>query len=479
MQVLCSENSVQKGGGGIGIHDELQKFLQGRIWLRELLPVGKEEAGNLIGEGLIGTVPGVATIRKWHGGTHSRCNRCLTEDARHFHAFNCRKCGKVCRYCRHCLNMGRVAECDELVYWCGPERRADGNAVLTWEGRLTPLQERAAGELEESLLAGKPHLLHAVCGAGKTEILFRPVHRLLSEGKRVCIATPRTDVVLELLPRFEKAIGGTVIHGLYGGSGNGEGLAGLVIATTHQLYRFREAFDAVIVDEADAFPYSFDRTLRLAVRKALKPGGVLAVVTATPSPAILSEIGREGRRSVIPVRFHGHPLPVPRIVPLFGYRKRISAGKMPERLKAWTEERLKRKEPFLIFFPSVPLMEQCLPLFSHLDAGIGAVHATHPDRRDLVMALREGRIPGLLTTTILERGITIPRLQIAVAGSENVVFDRSAIIQISGRAGRSPEHPDGDVVLFHHGVTPEMDAAVREIRRLNREGVKTIGLPAL
>lgn len=467
------------GGGEEIVAQEVQEFLQGRIWLRELLPFGEEAIGALITDGLIGTIPGVTTVRKWHGGAASRCNRCLTENSRDFHVFNCRKCGKNCRYCRHCLSMGRVAECDELLYWCGPDRQSTANAVLTWEGRLTPLQERASAELQKSLLAGRSHLLHAVCGAGKTEILFRPVHCLLMEGKRVCIATPRTDVVLELLPRFEKAIGGSVIHGLYGGSGGGEGFPGLVIATTHQLYRYREAFDAVIVDEADAFPYSFDKTLRLAVKKSLKPGGVLAVVTATPSPAILSEIGKEGGKSVIPVRFHGHPLPVPRSVPLFGYRKKISSGKFPEQLRAWTEERLRKEEPFLIFFPSVPLMEKSLPLFSHLDARIGAVHASHPDRRSLVLALREGRIPGLLTTTILERGITIPRLQIAIVGSENAIFDRSAIIQISGRAGRSPEYPDGDVILFHHGITPEVDAAVREIRRLNREGGKLVGMSAL
>lgn len=457
----------------------MQEFLQGRLWLSDQLPADEEVVGDLIREGLIGTIPGVEAVKRWHGGNAWRCNRCLTEDTRDFHLFNCRRCGRNCRYCRHCLSMGRVASCDELCYWRGQARPPQGKAELAWEGRLTPLQQQAAGELEESLLAGRPHLLHAVCGAGKTEILFGPVHRILADGKRVCIATPRTDVVLELLPRFKKAISGTVIHGLYGGSGHGEGIAGLVIATTHQLYRFREAFDAIIVDEADAFPYTYDRTLRLAVRKALKPGGVQAVVTATPSPAILSEIGRAGRKSVIPIRFHGHPLPVPRNVPLFGYRKRMAAGKLPVRLKAWTEERLRREEPFLIFFPSVLLMEQCLPLFSELDGRIGAVHASHADRRELVMALREKRIPGLLTTTILERGITIPNLQVAVVGAEGPVFDRSAIIQISGRAGRSPDYPDGDVVLFHHGITPEMDAAVREIRKLNREGGKATGMPAL
>ncbi|MCW1926688.1 DEAD/DEAH box helicase [Bhargavaea beijingensis] len=453
--------------------------MQGRIWLRELLPFGQGAVTELINDGLIGTIPGVTTVRKWHGAMIFRCNRCLTENPRHFHAYNCRKCGRICRYCRHCLNMGRVAECDELLYWCGPDRPSSGSVELTWKGRLTPLQERAAAELQESLLAGRRHLLHAVCGAGKTEILFRPVHRLLSEGKRVCIATPRTDVVLELLPRFTEAVGGSVIHGLYSGSGEPEGFPGLIIATTHQLYRFREAFDVVIVDEADAFPYSYDKTLRQAVKKSLKAGGVLAVVTATPSSAILSEIGKDGGKSVIPVRFHGYPLPEPRSEPLFGYRRKISSGKLPERLRVWTEECLKKKAPFLVFFPSVSLMEKSLPLFSHLDTGIGAVHASHPDRRSLVLALREGRIPGLLTTTILERGITIPRLQIAIVGSENAIFDRSAIIQISGRAGRSSEYPGGDVVLFHHGITPEMDSAVREIRQLNREGGKLVGMPAL
>lgn len=458
---------------------KLQEFLQGRLWLRDHLPFGQDRVGEMIGRGLIGTLPGITVGQRCYGSLFFRCNRCLTEDHRHFHTFSCRKCGKTCRYCRHCLKMGRVAECDELIYWSGSDLATIGEPMLTWKGKLTPLQQKAADELEESFLDSRPHLLHAVCGAGKTEILFGPIFRLLAEGKRVCIATPRTDVVLELLPRFEKAIGGVNIHGLHGGSGHGEGLAGLVIATTHQLYRFRAAFDVAIVDEADAFPYTYDRTLRMAVKKALKPDGVLAIVTATPSPEILSEIGRAGARSVIPVRFHGQPLPVPRSVSLFGYRKRISSGQLPVKLKKWMEERLEREEPFLIFFASVPLMEQSLPLFSRLHQGIGAVHASHPDRRSLVRSLREGKIPGLLTTTILERGITIPRLQIAILGAENPVFDRSGIIQISGRAGRSPHDPCGDVVLFHHGHTPEMDAAVREICRLNREGEKALGMLAL
>ncbi|MET3576805.1 DEAD/DEAH box helicase [Bhargavaea ullalensis] len=456
----------------------VRDFLQGRLWLKEFLPFHEEVVAGQIKAGHIGILPGLLVTERRFLTDRFLCNRCLSADSRSFYSFDCRRCENRCHYCRHCIRMGRVASCDELVYWKGPERAGDPAPELKWTGTLTPAQESAAQEMTGSLREGKPHLLHAVCGAGKTEILFGPVHRLLAEGKRVCIATPRTDVVLELLPRFRQAFGGVVIHGLYGGSGHGEGFAPLVISTTHQLYRFRHAFDAIFVDEADAFPFSYDRTLGNAVKKALKPGGVTAFVTATPSAAVLSAT-ENGGRSVIRRRFHGHPLPVPRFRPLWNYRRRLESGKLPARLREWTEARMAAGEPFLIFFPSVGLMEKSLPLFRELDGRIGAVHASSADRREQVLALRSGEVPGLLTTTILERGITIANLQAAVVGAENGVFDRAAIIQIGGRVGRSADWPDGDIVLFHHGITPEMDEAVREIRRLNRGGEQPVELPSL
>ena len=451
------------------VDEEIRDFLQGRLWLKEHLPFDAGEISRHVKSGWIGTLPGLLVSSRRAPGLRFRCNRCLMTAPSAFYSFDCRRCGKVCHYCRHCIRMGRVASCDELAYWTGPERPPPAPPVLKWSGRLTPAQAGASVDISESLQAGRPHLLHAVCGAGKTEILFGPVHELLSDGKRVCIATPRTDVVLELLPRFRQALGETVIHGLYGGSGQGDGYAPLVIATTHQLYRFRDAFDAIFVDEADAFPYSFDGTLKNAVTKALKPGGVKVFVTATPSPSIMAAV-KKGGRTVIRRRYPGHPLPVPRFVPLWNYRRLIESGKLPRRLLHWAEARLSSSEPFLIFFPSVRLMEKCLPMFQTLDSRIMAVHASSPDRREAVMALRRGQAPGLLTTTILERGITIPGLQAAVVGAEDRVFGRSAIIQIGGRVGRSADLPGGDIALFHHGITSEMDEAVREIMRLNREG---------
>ncbi|MFB8735903.1 helicase-related protein [Bacillus sp. SL00103] len=45
----------------------------------------------------------------------------------------------------------------------------------------------------------------------------------------------------------------------------------------------------------------------------------------------------------------------------------------------------------------------------------------------------------LVTTTILERGVTIPNVQVGVLGAESTIFTESALVQISGRAGRHPD----------------------------------------
>jgi len=42
-------------------------------------------------------------------------------------------------------------------------------------------------------------------------------------------------------------------------------------------------------------------------------------------------------------------------------------------------------------------------------------------------------------------------------------------VQIGGRVGRSADHPDGDLVFFHQGLTVAMLKALRHIRAMNRE----------
>jgi len=363
-----------------------------------------------------------------------------------------------------------MCSCDELILWKGTDTLKPKSQVqFAWSGKLTSQQEKAANELAHSISQNRNHLVHAVCGAGKTEILFATIYDSLKAGKRVCVATPRTDVVLELYPRFKQVFQKISIHALYGGSENNTQFAQLILATTHQLYRFEHAFDVMIVDEADAFPYTYDEALQRAVLKAKKTDAPIAFVTATPSIELLNQQKREDWGcSFIARRFHGQPLPVPRFQSLWNYEKAFQKNKIPQKLQTWVMQRLQQNEPFLIFFPTIELMEQATPLFQKLESTIESVHSEDPDRKEKVLELRNEKRKGLLTTTILERGITIENVQVAVVGAENPVFTSSALIQISGRVGRNVQYPNGDIVFFHHGITIEMDRARKKIMEMNR-----------
>lgn len=440
----------------------VQNFLDGRLWHREHLPFSMQE----MNDAKVNIIQGVVKI----GRTSYRCNRCLNENAARFTQFYCARCKGNCAYCRTCLKMGRVSSCTELVYWTGPPIQFKQTHENHWQGQLTELQKQASKELITSNEKKRSHLIYAVCGAGKTEILFESIYRLLTEGKRVCVAAPRVDVILELAPRFQQAFPKTSMIALYGGVKPTLEPAQLILATTHQLYRFHEAFDVVFVDEADAFPYTADETLRKAVKKAAKKDAPIHFVTATPSRKMMEEAKRNNAISMIPRRFHGYPLPMPTYEALWRYDHQIYKGKLPIKLSRWIEKHLAKKHPFLLFFHNIELMETALPLIQKIDPRIQSVHAQDENRKASVLALRNKEIPGLLTTTILERGITIPKVQVAVIGAEQSIFTKSALIQIGGRVGRSKETPDGDFILFHHGITYAMDDAKKEILRLNREG---------
>ncbi|MDN7244445.1 helicase-related protein [Planococcus shenhongbingii] len=439
---------------------ELEEFLNGRIWLRNFTPFSEDLINEAIAKGFITVTNGIADGHI--------CARCLEKSPHKIISFYCSNCDANCLYCRHCIKMGRVSSCTELITWKTTSSIPSQNHLFSWNGTLTALQQRASAEVSSSLSNGKSHLVYAVCGAGKTELLFTPIFEALQKGQRVCIAAPRTDVVLELSPRIKATFPNTIVHTLYGGAPIETGFSNIVIATTHQLYRFQEAFDVMIVDEADAFPYSYDPALERAVIKAKKKEAPIVYVSATPSAALLKKVEN---RSEIFRRFHGHALPVPVFEPLWNYKKVLFKNKIPPKLAKWVQDKLSKNEPFLLFLPTIELIVHSIKLFQELDPRIEAVHAQDPERKEKVLKLRNGEVRGLLTSTILERGITIPNVQVAVVGADDRIFEASALIQIAGRAGRAAANPKGDVVFFHDGIVREMDRARQKILSYNRRGL--------
>ena len=400
-------------------------------------------------------------------GSMYRCNRCGTTEKHHFYAHFCARCQSECVYCRNCIMMGKASSCSKLVMWNGEELLfLKIENALHWQGKLSEGQQTASDKVCEAVVNKETCLVWAVCGAGKTEVLFAGIALALSQGKRVCIATPRTDVVLELAPRLKKVFPTTLVSALYGGSEEKNIAAQLVISTTHQLLRYYKAFDMMVIDEVDAFPYAADQSLQFAVEKARKSPSSLIYLTATPSTT-LQKAARSGSLPyvTIPARYHRHPIPIPELRWCGNWKKIFAKGTIPSPLHAWYNTQLQTNAPFLIFFPNIELMKQYVYLFS----GIEAVYAEDPDRKQKVQDLREGKTLGLLTTTILERGVTIPRLQVAVIGAEEDIFTESALVQIAGRVGRSAQHPDGNVTFFHYGKTRAMVKAIKQMKRMNEE----------
>ena len=229
----------------------------------------------------------------------------------------------------------------------------------------------------------------------------------------------------------------------------------------------------MIVDEVDAFPYSIDSTLQYAVQQSRKLESSLIYLTATPKKRWQKEC-RLGKRNyvTIPARFHRHPLPVPQFVWSGNWEKQLSKGRLSTPIKKWVDTRMASGKQALIFTPKITAMYKILTTLRQLHPLIESDHAEDPDRKEKVMKFRNKEIPILLTTTILERGVTVPNIDVAVIGSEDRIFTESALVQIAGRAGRSAEYPTGDVTFFHYGKTEAMLSARSQIVMMNKEGIK-------
>ncbi|UOQ45721.1 DEAD/DEAH box helicase [Halobacillus salinarum] len=402
-----------------------------------------------------------------------RCKRCGNTASYKFSHMPHAACGKECLYCRNCIQMGRVLECEPLYQATSNHTWPQILNPCAWEGELTPAQQKAAARIIETIQSGGQLLVWAVCGAGKTEMLFPGVTAALEQGKRLCLATPRTDVVRELEPRLKAAFPDVPIDALYGDSPDKTGAAQFVIATTHQLLRFEEAFDVMIIDEVDAFPYHLDASLHFASRRAGKANGSVIQLTATPRKRQERKVKAKQLPVVfIPKRFHGAPLPVPqfKLSPLL--KRKLANGELSATAITRITKQQQGPRQLLLFAPTIPAAESVAKRLAGEGYSTEYVHADDPDRSEKITAFRNKNFRILVTTTILERGVTFPSVDVFVLDASHHVFDAQALVQISGRAGRSPADPTGEVIFFHIGKSNAMLDARDAIVKMNKLGAK-------
>ncbi len=461
-----------------------------------------------------------------------RCRRCGSGGLR-LRRTRCYACGRMCAYCEACLMMGRSRECELFVtgvytssdamseLFCDQghiNRSCNLSTGKAWG--LSPAQEAAAAQAlhfielklkqrsvtdasasgavfssgeafhpysrflisrftQKLFSSNLPHreewahyfLLWAVTGAGKTEMIFPLVETVLARGGRVLIASPRRDVVIELDPRLRKAFPEASVVTLYGGSEQRWERGSITLSTTHQLFRFHQAFDLVVIDELDAFPYHGDPMLHYAAGKCGLPGVPTVLLSATP-PREMQAAAKSGRlaHARVPVRFHRHPLPVPRLVASPSVAAMLAGKKAPSVLLKALRESIQRGAQCFVFVQRISQTEGVAALLAKAlpCRHVAATSSQDPERAEKVKRFRACDIRVLVTTTILERGVTIPRSDVYILDADGRLFDEASLVQMAGRAGRSADDPFGRVAFFAKERNESQLRAVRHIADMNK-----------
>lgn len=510
--LLIEEFQQLLEAAGIDFHSE-------DFWLSYL------QLGHLNGDLEVGNGLGITERRDWRKGFRKMltycCKRCGSGAERMFWS-DCLHCGQVCPYCEECLTMGRSRFCSLLVLGRSEEIVPAGKGVVEsrWgqsdhEGSalsdhfrtylepwgLSDAQARASLEglryiSGERAEVGRPRaqarvkaraerndrmprrfLIWAVTGAGKTEMIFPFIHHTIASGGHVLIATPRKDVVLELQPRIGEAFADYSVVTLYGGSEQRWEQGQITIATTHQMLRFHEAFDLVIIDEIDAFPYHNNPMLVYAAAKVCKPSGTNILLSATP-PSVIRQAAERGRLPYVrvPVRFHKHPLPVPELLSLPPLRKILQSQTLPNALLSKLLVSVERGAQVFVFVPNIQLVEPMVELLrvkikpdpNGVAACVEGTSSKDLARTEKVQRFRSKDIRVLVTTTILERGVTIPKSDVFIMDADSKLFDEAALVQMAGRAGRSKDDPAGKVYFAAKEITQSQKEATRQIKQMNR-----------
>lgn len=353
-------------------------------------------------------------------------------------------------YCRRCLSM----KSDEVIdYAPFPPQYAKININYP----LTIEQDKVAKKVSENYVNKKNTLIYAVCGAGKTELVFDVIKTALSRGQQIGFTIPRREVVIEIYSRLVGAfphVTITLVHG-----GNTANLRGqIIVLTTHQLYRYKHFFDLLIFDEIDAFPYAGDFVLEKMFMQSVR--GHYVILSATPSQTLMKAFRVNGEILTLFTRFHHHQMPVPTTLIRFFLIEYLT-------LYLTLKKLLSRGKSVLVFAPTISWAETLYFFLRLLLKGGELVHSKREKVGEIITRFKRGEHRYLVTTTVLERGITIKGLQVIIFHADHTLFDQATLVQISGRVGRKKDEPDGHVIFIAQNESDAMKGAINDIKDKN------------
>ncbi len=319
------------------------------------------------------------------------------------------------------------------------EWQGDFEAAFPWE--LTPDQQIAVRDIKRDLESTVPmdRLLCGDVGFGKTEVAMRAAFKVVMDGRQVAVLAPTTVLTfqhantfrerfaafparIESLSRFrtpkdQKAIVAAVAGGAVD-----------IVIGTHRLLSKDVTFrnlGLLIVDEEQRFGVAHKERI-----KQFRKNVDVLTLTATPIPRTLQ-------------------------MSLMGVRDLSVIETAPENRLAIQTHLVPFKEPIItaairneldrdgqIYFvhnriDSVSAMGKHLSRLVP-EARIGVAHGQLPEREleSTMMRFLKGEFNVLLSTTIIENGLDIPRVNTLIVNRADT-FGLAQLYQLRGRIGRS------------------------------------------
>ncbi len=364
-------------------------------------------------------------------------------------------------YCVDCQTFGRINE-SSFLYRYHRDVMVQ-KPIYVPQYTLSFEQASLSSKLLELTNQQRYTHFEAVCGAGKTEIIYETIYDFLKKAKRIVYAIPRTDVVKELTIRFMKVFPNTIIKPLYSGSHDDEN-AQMLVTTIHQLIHYEDEFDLIILDEADAFPYRDNDFLHRIVNKAGSKSCHWIELSATLSTSMGTKKMTKLQTPTLSARYHRHALDG------FDIEWMRGDGFNEDILLTWIIRH--KSHSVMIFVPTIHQGYELKKALKKRGIYCDFTFSSDMSKTQKINHFRLKKLPVLITTTLLERGITIVNLQVVIMNADHEVYTTETLIQICGRVGRHPDFPSGDILFMTHELTDSIHRARRYISQKNQEAIQ-------
>lgn len=296
-------------------------------------------------------------------------------------------------------------------------------------------------------------VLEAVCGAGKTQMLYEVINYALNNNQKVGISVCRKQLLYELYDRIKDDFKIKDIS-LHTGEIKQITNKSFIFLTCHQLVKYPHYFDLLIIDEVDAFP--FCDNYELEYQSIMSSKRFIFLSATLPNKYNRLVDNNHAIKISVNNRFHYQKIPQPKVI----IKNKLLCD-------MWLIKYLKKCDSQVIIFVSDIKkgykLESKLRLFKIKTNFVSSKCIS----QEILNSFRNKEFEVLISTTILERGVTFKKINVVVYLADNDIFNSQTLIQISGRVGRDYKYYDGDIYFLCQSSNLEIEECLRIIGESN------------